>query len=90
MSTLTLNTSTSSIFKSNNISYVDNAFKFLRNKNTKSNALLAYWGAETIIDGVLTIALFMSGAYLLSILAFALAAYRTYAVLGVLFDIRYI
>ena len=94
MKTLTLNNSTSSIFsdifKSKNTGYVQKASTFLRDKNTKANALLAYWGAETVIDGVLAFALFLSGTYFLSFLAFALAAYRTYAILGVLSDIKHV
>lgn len=94
MQTLTLNNSTSSIFsdifKSKNISYVQKTKAFLKDKNTKANALLAYWGAETIIDGIIAFSLFMSGSYFLSFLAFALAAYRTYAILGVLSDIKYV
>jgi hypothetical protein len=92
MSTLTINNSTSNlftdIFKVNKPVYIQKVSNFIKDKNTKANALLAYWGAETIIDSVLAFALFVSGTYLLSFLAFALAAYRTYAILGVLSDIK--
>jgi len=93
MSTLTINNSTSNlftdIFKVNKPTYIQKASTFLKDKNTKANALLAYWGAETVIDSVLAFALFAAGSYLLSFLAFALAAYRTYAILGVLSDLKH-
>jgi len=92
MTTLTINHSTSNIFSD---VFKDNAYaqkisSFLKDTNTKSNALLAYWGAETVIDAILATAFFASGSYLLAFLAFALAAYRSYAILGLLSDIQYL
>lgn len=92
MTTLTINRSTSNIFsdvfKENK--YAQKVSAFVKDTNTKANALLAYWGAETVIDAMLATALFMSGSYFLAFLAFALATYRTYAILGVLSDMRYV
>lgn len=78
----------SDILKEN--TYAQKVGSFLKDTNTKANALLAYWGAETVIDTILSVALFASGSYFLAFLAFALAAYRSYAILGVLSDIRYL
>jgi len=93
MTTLTVAPTTSSlfseVFKPKTKTYTNKVADFIKDKNTKANALLAYWGAETIIDALLSVSLFLSGAYILSFLAFALAAYRTYAILGVLSDVRY-
>jgi hypothetical protein len=69
--------------------YAQKAVSFLKDTNTKANALLAYWGAETIIDAVIAFSLFVSGSYFLAFMAFALASYRTYAILGLLSDMRY-
>lgn len=92
MKTLTINHSTSSIFSDvfKDNTYAQKVSSFLKDTNTKSNALLAYWGAETVIDAILATAFFTAGAYLLAFLAFALAAYRSYAILGVLSDIQYL
>lgn len=90
MTTLTINSSTSSIFsdvfKENK--YAQKVKSFVKDTNTKANALLGYWGAETVIDVILAVSLFISGSYFLAFMAFALAAYRTYAILGVLSDMR--
>lgn len=90
MTTLTINPSTSSIFsdvfKENK--YAQKVKSFVKDTNTKANALLGYWGAETVIDAILAVSLFISGSYFLAFMAFALAAYRTYAILGVLSDMR--
>lgn len=92
MTNMTISPSTSSIFadifKDNK--YTEKVKNFVKDTNTKANALLAYWGAETVIDIFLFTALFVSGSYFLAFLAFALAAYRTYAILGVLSDMRYV
>lgn len=61
-------------------------YDFLNDKNTKSNALLGYWGAETIVDSVLVAAFVSAGLYFMAFLATALMIYRTYAILGVLFE----
>lgn len=94
MSTLMLTPSTSSIFsdifKVKQSKYFNKLSAFVKDTNTKANALLAYWGAETIIDAVLATTLFVSGAYFFAFLAFVLTAYRTYAILGVLSDMRYV
>jgi len=92
MTTTIVNHTTSNIFldvlKEN--TYAQKVSSFLKDTNTKANALLAYWGAETVIDSILATAFFASGSYFLAFLAFALAAFRSYAILGVLSDIRYL
>jgi hypothetical protein len=69
--------------------YFQKVIDFVKDTNTKSNALLAYWGAETIIDALVAITFFMSGSYLLAFLAFMLATYRTYAIFGVLSNVKH-